>query len=85
MFDTAGKPLFTALHAAALARLGPAHDCVMVLAQAAADPLPERTARAQAALDALAAADREAILAEAHARLRSDPAAWLALWKGRPM
>ena len=83
MFENAGKVMFAALHAEALARLGPDHACVATLAEAASAPDPARTARAQAALDALPEADREALLGATHARLRSDPAAWLSLWHGR--
>jgi len=84
MFDDAGRVMFTALHRAAVARLGPSHPCTAALAAAAAGPDATRVAAAETALRGLAAADREAIMAEVHRTLRSDPQAWLTLWPGGP-
>lgn len=84
MFDDAGRVMFRALHAAALERLGEGHDCTGALAAAAEEPRGPGLARAEAALRALPAADQEALMAAAHAALRTDPAAWLALWPGGP-
>lgn len=82
MFDTAGRVMFTALHAAAEARLGADHPCTRALAGAAAAPEPEAVRAAELALHALPDAEQVALAEAAHAALRSDPAAWLALWPG---
>ncbi len=84
MFDDAGRVMFAALHAAALARCGAGHPCTAALAAAAADPDRARVATAEAALRELPEAERTALMAEAHCALRSDPQAWLALWRGGP-
>lgn len=80
MFDDAGKVMFTALHAAAAARLGADHPCTAALAAAAEGPAPPAVAAAEAALRALPEAEQAALMGEAHRSLRSDPQAWLALW-----
>lgn len=82
MFDNAGRVMFTALHAAALARLGPDHPCTGVLATAASAPDADAVRAAELALRALPEPDRLALMEAAHRTLRSDPAAWLALWPG---
>lgn len=79
MFDNAGRVMFTALHTAAAARLGPDDPCTSALAVAADNPSPDAVAAAQAALVALPEVDRVGLMAAAHTALRSDPAAWLAL------
>lgn len=84
MFDDAGRVMFTALHAAAAARLGAEHPCAAALAAAAAAPRGPEMRAAEAALRALPEADRVAIMAEVHCSLRSDPQAWLAVWPGGP-
>ncbi|TPE49873.1 hypothetical protein [Amaricoccus solimangrovi] len=80
MFENAGRVIFTTLHEVALAKLGAGHACVSALARAAAEPEAAAVAEAETALRALPEAERTAIMGAAHARLRSDPAAWLALW-----
>lgn len=80
MFEDAGRVMFTALAEAARGRLGAEHPCVAALDRAAEDPATRPGA--EAALRALPEAEQVAIMAAAHARLRSDPAAWLALWSG---
>jgi hypothetical protein len=82
MFDNAGRVMFTTLAEVAVARFGAGHPCVEALSRAAEDP--GRVGEAEAALRALPEADQQAIMAAAHARLRADPRAWLALWSGGP-
>ena len=84
MFDDAGRVIFTAVHAAALARLGAEHPCLVPLARAAAAADPAAAAEAETALRALPEADQVEIMAAAHGALRADPRAWLALWSGGP-
>ena len=84
MFDDAGRVILTAVHAAALARLGAAHPCLAPLARAAATADPAAVAAAEAALRALSETDQVEIMAAAHGALRADPRAWLALWPGGP-
>ncbi|MFT3973396.1 MAG: hypothetical protein QM699_08080 [Amaricoccus sp.] len=80
MFDNAGRVMFTALHAAAEARLGPDHPCTRALATAARTPEPEAVRAAESLLRALPDTDRTALMQAAHQALRTDPAAWLAVW-----
>lgn len=82
MFDDAGKVMFTALHAAACARLGAGNPCTLALAAAAESPDADTVAAAEAALRALPEADQTELMGAAHRTLRSDPRAWLALWPG---
>lgn len=82
MFDNAGRVMFTALHTAAEARLGAEHPCTGALAAAALDPAPDAVRAAEDALRALPEADRLALMEATHRTLRTDPAAWLALWPG---
>jgi hypothetical protein len=74
MWDELGPRLIGALAQAARERLGEAHP--FVAACVAADVRDMR-----ARLDELPAADADALLADAHRRLREDPAAWLAHWR----
>lgn len=82
MFESAGRVMFTALHAAATERLGEAHPCTEALSHAAASAGPDAVRAAELALKALAEPDRLALLERAHRALRADPGAWLALWPG---
>lgn len=82
MFDDAGRVMFSALHAAALARYGAAHPCTVALAVAAQAAERAAVAAAEAELRALPESDQTALMAEAHRTLRSDPQAWLSLWRG---
>lgn len=84
MFDNAGRVMFTALREAAVARFGATHPCCAALGLAAEAPSGEALAMAEDALRALPEADRLALFSAAHAALRSDPRAWLALWPGGP-
>lgn len=84
MFDDAGRVMFTAIHAAARARLGAEHPCIAPLARAAAAADAAAVAEAESALRILAEADQAEIMAAAHRALRSDPGAWLSLWPGGP-
>jgi len=74
MWDKMGTRLMEALAEAASERLGPAHPFV-----AACATQDLREIRAQ--YEALPPADADALLAEAHRRLRENPAAWLAHWR----
>lgn len=82
MFDKAGRVMFTALHAAAEARLGPNHPCTLALAGAALEAEPAAVRAAEEALRALPKADGIALMEAAHRALRADPSAWLAVWPG---
>lgn len=84
MFDHAGKMIFAALHAEAVARLGADHPCASALAAAAESPEPANVRAAEAALRDLTEAERVALMEAAHRALRGNPLAWLALWPGGP-
>lgn len=84
MFDDARRVMFTALHEAGTAQLPAGHPCLAALAAAAAAPSPAAVGAAQTALAALPEAERTALMAAVHARLRGHPRAWLALWAGGP-
>lgn len=74
---------FAALAAALVARLGDEHACAK-LAAAAASGDPAAVAETQRALAALPEAERDAVLAEAHRRLREDVAAIWDFLPGAP-
>lgn len=74
---------FAALAAALSARPGAAAG-VADLARAAANGDPAAVAETQRALAALSEADRDAVLAETHRRLREDVAAIWDLLPGAP-
>ena len=74
MWDRIGERFVTALREAASERLGPEHPLPLACAGA-------NIANLRAHLSNLPAADADAILADAHRRLREDPAAWLDAWR----
>ncbi len=74
---------FAALAAALVAQLGDEHACAK-LAAAAAGGDPAAVAETQRALAALPEAERDAVLAETHRRLREDVAAIWDFLPGAP-
>lgn len=73
MFDVIGKPLFTALAAAAERVLGPADPCATALRLAGTSGTPADIEAAEALFKALPDEQRDPILAASHEALRSDP------------
>ena len=74
MWDQIGPRLIGALTEAARERLGETHPFFVACASS---NLHEMRVR----LGDLPAADADALLADAHRRLREDPAAWLEHWR----
>ena len=74
MWDQLGPRLTAALGEAAKQRFGENHPFVVACAKGDMDEM-----RAQ--YDALPPADADPLLADAHRRLREDPAAWLEHWR----
>lgn len=82
MLDPIGQRLLAALTAAAATRLGPEHTCTLACARAAHDADPALVAAAQDELRCLDPRHAADLMADAHRRMREDPAAILAQWRG---
>ncbi|MDQ0509902.1 hypothetical protein [Ancylobacter amanitiformis] len=78
MFDLIGKPLFSALAAAATDALGAGHACTAALGRAGQTGMPADIAAAEAALKQLAEPLRTQLMGAAHQRLRENPGSLLA-------
>ena len=74
MFEEIGPQFLSALAAAAAPRLSPEHPLLVACGEA-------DLSRVREALDALAPAEADALLAQAHKLMREDEAGVLAQWR----